>query len=110
MRLSLLLPAMNFVISLLLKKESKVILCMKVSDSGGAESQIDTILDSQNNIDNKRKFGGLGLGLFIVKDIVDMQEGIIKMESVVGKVQIITLDFDIIESGELKYCLLNLYL
>jgi hypothetical protein len=39
-----------------------------------------------------------------------MQEGIIKMESVVGKGTscIITLDFDIIESGELKYCLLNL--
>jgi hypothetical protein len=32
------------------------------------------------------------------------------MESVVGKGTscIITLDFDIIESGELKYCLLNL--
>jgi hypothetical protein len=38
---------------------------------------------SQNNIDNKRKFGGLGLA-FVVKTLVDMQEGIIKMESVVG--------------------------
>jgi hypothetical protein len=40
---------------------------MKVSDSGGAESQIDTVLDSQNNIDNKRKFGGLGLRLVYCK-------------------------------------------
>jgi signal transduction histidine kinase len=34
-----------------------------------SKEKIDTIFDSfsQNNIDNKRKFGGLGLGLFIVR-------------------------------------------
>lgn len=77
---------------------------MQVSDSGIGipKEKINTIFDSfsQNNIDNKRKFGGLGLGLFIVKTVVDMQEGIIKMESVVGKGAscTITLDFDIVES------------
>jgi signal transduction histidine kinase len=59
-----------------------------VSDSGWESQKKNRhyfLILSQNNIDNKRKFGGLGLGLFIVKTLVDMQEGIIKMESVVGK-------------------------
>jgi signal transduction histidine kinase len=94
----------DFDVSLLVKTESRVSFIMQVSDSGIGipKEKINTIFDSfsQNNIDNKRKFGGLGLGLFIVKTVVDMQEGIIKMESVVGKGAscTITLDFDIIES------------
>ncbi|MFB0911171.1 MAG: ATP-binding protein [Flavobacterium sp.] len=94
----------NFDVSLLVKTESRVSFIMQVSDSGIGipKEKINTIFDSfsQNNIDNKRKFGGLGLGLFIVKTVVDMQGGIIKMESVVGKGAscTITLDFDIVES------------
>ncbi|WP_016990959.1 hybrid sensor histidine kinase/response regulator [Flavobacterium sp. ACAM 123] len=94
----------NFNISMLMKKENKVSFIMKVSDSGVGipKEKIDTIFDSfsQNNVDHKRKFGGLGLGLFIVRTLVDMQDGKIKMESPVGKGTSceIRLDFDIIES------------
>jgi CheY-like chemotaxis protein len=89
---------------MLMKKENKVSFIMKVSDSGVGipKEKIDTIFDSfsQNNVDHKRKFGGLGLGLFIVRTLVDMQDGKIKMESPVGKGTSceIRLDFDIIES------------
>jgi hypothetical protein len=46
--------------------------------------------------------------LFIVKDISGYARRNKKMESVVGRYKLYNhLDFDIIESGELKYCLLN---
>ncbi|PKH67402.1 hybrid sensor histidine kinase/response regulator [Flavobacterium sp. ALD4] len=93
-----------FDVGVLVKEGNKVSLIMKISDSGVGipKEKIDSIFDSfsQNNIDNKRKFGGLGLGLFIVKTLVDMQGGVIKMESGVGKGTSceITIDFDIVES------------
>jgi two-component system, sensor histidine kinase LadS len=68
---------------------------------GIAKDKLLTIFDSftQDNIDNKRKFGGLGLGLYIVKTLVDMQKGTIKLESKIGEgtTCTIALDFDIIE-------------
>jgi signal transduction histidine kinase len=69
---------------------------------GIPKEKIDTILILfLKTISTIKENLGTWLGLFIVKTLVDMQEGIIKMESVVGKGTscIITLDFDIIESG-----------
>ena len=88
--------------------ESKIIkgkmqLCLSVSDSGVGipKDKLGRIFESftQDNINNKRKFGGLGLGLYIVKTLVDMQGGKIKMESVVGLGTNckITLIYDIVE-------------
>jgi signal transduction histidine kinase/CheY-like chemotaxis protein len=82
--------------------DNKVRLLISVSDTGVgiAKEKQDSIFDSfsQNNIDNKRKFGGLGLGLYIVKNLVDMQEGTIHIDSALAKGTrcLISLDYDIV--------------
>ncbi len=81
----------------------KLSLLLTISDSGVgiAKEKIDSIFDSftQDNINNKRKFGGLGLGLYIVKTLVDMQRGVIEMNSKVGigSVFKLKLEFDVVE-------------
>jgi len=58
------------------KPGNRTQLRLIISDTGIgiAKDKLLTIFDSftQDNIDNKRKFGGLGLGLYIVKTLVDM--------------------------------------
>lgn len=82
-----------------LKEGNKVKLILTVSDSGVGipKDKMESIFDSfsQNNIDNKRKFGGLGLGLYIVKTLVDMQNGTIQMDSKIneGTTCVVTIDF-----------------
>jgi signal transduction histidine kinase/ActR/RegA family two-component response regulator len=60
-----------------------------ISDTGiGISKQkIESIFSafSQETIDNKRKYGGLGLGLFIVKKIVDIGQGSIMIESEINQ-------------------------
>lgn len=91
----------KFTIASALKPNNRASLILTVSDSGVgiSKDKIDRIFDSfsQNNIDNKRKFGGLGLGLYIVKTLVDMQNGTIEMDSKIneGTTCVITIDFDI---------------
>ncbi|GIZ10540.1 hybrid sensor histidine kinase/response regulator [Flavobacterium sp. UMI-01] len=71
-----------------------------ITDSGVgiSKDKMATIFDSftQHNIDNKRKFGGLGLGLYIVKTLVDLQEGTVTMNSYLrkGTTCAISLDFE----------------
>ena len=83
-------------------EKSKARLVMIISDSGIGinEEKMNSIFDSfsQNTIDNKRKFGGLGLGLYIVKTLVDMQNGTIEMDSTenVGTTCTITIDFEVV--------------
>jgi signal transduction histidine kinase/CheY-like chemotaxis protein len=89
-----------------IKPDNKVTLILKVTDSGIGISRekMDSIFDSfsQHNIDNKRKFGGLGLGLYVVKTLVDMQKGTVKMDSKLGEgtTCTITIDFDIVPQQE----------
>lgn len=91
-----------------IKPDNRVSLILKVSDSGIgiSKDKLDTIFESfsQNDVNDKRKFGGLGLGLYIVKTLVDMQKGSIVMDSKIGEgtTCIITLDFEIPSQQEIS--------
>lgn len=67
----------------------KVALTFIVSDTGEgiAKEKMNSIFDSfsQQTIDNKRKYGGLGLGLYIVKALVNLHKGEIDMQSIVNQ-------------------------
>lgn len=67
----------------------KVTLTFIIADTGEgiAKEKMSSIFDSfsQQTIDNKRKYGGLGLGLYIVKALVNLHKGEIDMQSIVNQ-------------------------
>lgn len=85
------------------EKDNKVLITLSVSDTGVgiSKEKINSIFDSfsQEGINNKRKFGGLGLGLYIVKHLVNLHKGKIKIDSTtdLGTVCTINLCYDIVE-------------
>lgn len=97
----------KFVVSCELTEGDKAHIVLTVSDTGIGISKrkIGSIFDSfsQNNINNKRKFGGLGLGLYIVKTLVDMQKGQVQIDSKVdvGTTCVIALDFPVLKAVEI---------
>uniref|UniRef100_UPI002FDEB317 hybrid sensor histidine kinase/response regulator n=1 Tax=Flavobacterium sp. TaxID=239 RepID=UPI002FDEB317 len=84
-------------------KDKKTTFIFTVSDTGVgiSKEKIHSIYDSfsQEGINNKRKFGGLGLGLYIVKHLVNLHEGKIKIDSTVdlGTVCEIQLTYETLE-------------
>lgn len=76
-------------------KENKVNIILSVADTGVGipKEKMKTIFDSfsQESINNKRKFGGLGLGLYIVKSLVDLFGGTIDMQSLTGQGTVCTI-------------------
>ena len=68
--------------------ENKIDLLLTVSDTGVGipKEKMNSIFDSfsQESSNNKRKFGGLGLGLYIVKTLVDLHDGTVEISSEVG--------------------------
>ena len=80
-------------------ENGKVNLKFIVSDTGDgiAKEKIDNIFDSfsQQSIDNKRKYGGLGLGLYIVKALVDLHKGSIDIQSIVDQGTICTVKISV---------------
>lgn len=96
----------KFDVGCTINDNNRASLKFTISDSGVGipKDKMNSIFDSfsQNSIDNKRKFGGLGLGLYIVKTLVDMQDGTIEMDSKVneGTTCIITLDFEVLPQEE----------
>jgi signal transduction histidine kinase/CheY-like chemotaxis protein len=85
------------------EKGNKVLMIFTISDTGVgiSKEKINSIYDSfsQEGISNKRKFGGLGLGLFIVNHLVELKKGKIKIDSTtgLGTVCEIQLPYEIIE-------------
>ena len=69
-------------------EKDNVTIVFEVKDSGIgiAEKSLSTIFESftQANSDTTRKFGGTGLGLTIVKNLVEMQKGEIQVKSKPG--------------------------
>ncbi|WP_293894256.1 hybrid sensor histidine kinase/response regulator [Flavobacterium sp.] len=78
------------------EKDNKVKVTFLVSDTGVgiSKEKINSVFDSfsQDSITNKRKFGGLGLGLYIVKHLVNLQNGKIKVDSTTGLGTVVTID------------------
>lgn len=92
----------KFEVSAERKSKGQASLVLVISDSGIgiSKDKMHSIYESfsQSSIDNKRKFGGLGLGLFIVKNLVDLQKGTIEIKSLenVGTRCSIVLDYEVI--------------
>ncbi|MCG9791048.1 hybrid sensor histidine kinase/response regulator [Flavobacterium algicola] len=98
----------KFEVESLPKSKGQASLILTISDSGVgiSKDKMDTIFDSftQHNIDNKRKFGGLGLGLYIVKTLVNMQGGTISLNSYANKGTccVVTLDYDVVSDAKME--------
>jgi len=77
-------------------------LSILIADTGVGipKQKLDSVFElfSQTTLDNKRKFGGFGIGLSIVKALVDLHHGKIKLKSVVseGTTCEIVLDYPIV--------------
>ncbi|MEP1259613.1 7TM diverse intracellular signaling domain-containing protein [Algoriphagus sp.] len=79
---------------------NKLLLTLDVEDTGVgiAKEKINRIFDSfsQEQINDKRNYGGFGIGLCIVKALVDLHQGTIKVSSAKneGTVVHISLELD----------------
>lgn len=80
--------SVNFVVEAKTEGQ-KLALSLIVSDTGIGipKEKLESVfgLFSQSNFDNKRKFGGFGIGLSIVKSLVDLHSGKISLESQLDK-------------------------
>lgn len=87
------------------KDEEHVSLSFKIIDTGIGipEDKQETIFDSfsQGSIEINRKYGGTGLGLNIVKKLVDILGGKISLESKVGRGSTFSLWLDLKRGSEL---------
>jgi signal transduction histidine kinase len=86
-------------------------ISLRVSDTGigmSAEKQ-ESLFDSfsQMKLDDKRSFGGIGLGLTIVRHLVELFEGHINIESEHGRGTIISIELplkiDTVEKPKLQF-------
>jgi two-component system, sensor histidine kinase LadS len=75
-----------------------------ISDSGIGipKEKIETVFDSfsQESITNKRKYGGLGLGLYIVKALVALHKGTIDIQSVLNKGTVCKINLNLTKVAE----------
>jgi PAS domain S-box-containing protein len=76
-------------LTLLQKNEFESMIRIEVKDTGVGipKDKIETIFDkfSQADVSTTRKFGGTGLGLTICKQIVNMMQGVMGVESIEGE-------------------------
>lgn len=91
----------SFYVSHRIGKDGNVLIDFQIEDTGvgiNPEKQ-QTIFEAltQEDISHKRKFGGFGMGLFIVKSLVDLHQGEISVESELGKGSVfkLSLSYDL---------------
>lgn len=76
-------------VKLLSLKEGKATLSFAITDTGIGipEDKLVTVFESfsQGSVEINRKYGGTGLGLTIVKKLIELLGGKIKLESIVDK-------------------------
>lgn len=81
------------------KENGKFGLVFTIIDSGIGipKDKLESVFDSffQLNISNTRKYGGLGLGLYIVKKLVDKHNGTIFIDSEPGNGTTVTINIDV---------------
>lgn len=67
--------------------EFKLIISITDTGEGIPPEKLDTVYQmfSQLEVDNKRRFGGFGIGLCVVKALVDLHHGNINLQSVFHK-------------------------
>lgn len=86
------------------ENRSKIVFTIADTGIGIQAEKLDRVFESfiQEQIDDKRKFGGFGLGLCIVKALVDQYGGKLNLESTpgVGTAVSISLEFDQPESKQ----------
>lgn len=82
--------------------DDKVFLTFEISDTGEgiAKEKMNSIFDSfsQQTINNKRKYGGLGLGLYIVKALVNLHNGTIDMKSSINKGTLCIVELNVLKA------------
>lgn len=84
------------------KRGNHVDLTFTIADTGVGipKEKMNSIFESftQESINNKRKYGGLGLGLYIVKTLADLHNGKVDLQSIVdqGTVCKIILEYETI--------------
>lgn len=81
--------------------DDKVALNFIVSDTGDgiSKEKINSIFDSfsQQSINNSRKYGGLGLGLYIVKALVNLYKGEIEVQSILNQGTVCNVKINLIK-------------
>ncbi len=102
--------------AVLIEKEdsfSRIKISIKDTGIGIPEEKKETIFDSfsQGSIEINRKYGGTGLGLTIVKKLVDLLGGEISLESEVGVGTVFQVELNLANSNkeikretEIPYC------
>ena len=93
----------HFEITILEDSKEDTTLKIKVSDTGIgiAPEALDHIFDKFTQADQSttRKFGGTGLGLSICKSLIDLMNGNISVESVLGKSTTFTIILPLLKLG-----------
>ena len=100
--------AINIRVLLLKKETNRYWIEFQIQDSGIGipKEKVNLIFQNfkQADTDVSRKYGGTGLGLTIVKELVELQGGIIKVESTLGEGStfkvLLPLSFTDIKAGE----------